>query len=309
MEFKDYYAVLGVSKTATQDEISKAFRKLAKKYHPDKNPGDKAAEDKFKEISEANEVLSDPEKRKKYDQLGANWNAYQNAGGNDAGEWFRSYSGGGQAGGQGYKGDFDNIFGNFGGFSDFFQAFMGGAFGTGQKGGRTSSRKGADYEGVLSISLEEAFHGTERQFSIDGRNIKIKVEAGMEDGKKLRLKNQGAPAPGSGEKGDLYLTVKYEKHPVFEIKEPDLYYNLDVDIYTAILGGKRQLRTIDGKKININIPAESDSGTLLRVPGMGMKQGRKTEARGDLYVRLRVVMPKNLTEAEKKLFRELAGMR
>ncbi|MGE5497562.1 MAG: DnaJ C-terminal domain-containing protein [Syntrophothermus sp.] len=309
MEFKDYYEVLGVAKTATQDEISKAFRKLAKKYHPDKNPGDKAAEDKFKDISEANEVLSDPDKRKKYDQLGANWNAYQNAGGNDAGEWFRSYGGGSQAGGQGFKGEYDNIFGNFGGFSDFFQAFMGGAFGTGQKGGRTSQRKGADYEGVLSISLEEAFHGTERQFSIDGRNIKIKVEAGLEDGKKLRLKNQGAPAPGQGEKGDLYLTVKYEKHPVFEMKEPDLYYNLEVDLYTAVLGGKRQLRTIDGKKININIPPESDSGTLLRVAGMGMKRGRKTDARGDLFVRIKVIMPKNLTDAEKKLFRELAGMR
>lgn len=319
MEFKDYYAVLGVDKKATQDEISKAFRKLAKKYHPDKNPGNKEAEDKFKEISEANEVLSDPEKRKKYDQIGANWNAYQNAGGAQGaggGDWFRQYNWTGQSGadsGHGYgSGNFGDMFGDLGGFSDFFQAFMGGAFGGGtaqKKSSRTQPRKGSDYEGVLSISLEEAIHGTERQFTIDGRTIKVKIQPGMEEGKKLRLKNQGAESRYGGEKGDLYLTIKYEKHPFFEKKDDDLYYPLDVDLYTAILGGKKEIRTIDGKRINVKIPPESNNDTLLRISGMGMKKSGSSSERGDMFVQIKIIIPKNLSEKEKQLFKQLAELR
>ncbi|MGE5683491.1 MAG: DnaJ C-terminal domain-containing protein [Bacillota bacterium] len=317
MEFKDYYRVLGVDKNATQDEISKAFRKLAKKYHPDKNPGDKAAEEKFKDLSEANEVLSDPEKRKKYDQIGANWNAYQHAGhGGNADDWFRQYTStnqtAGNQGGFGYGGDFKNIFGDFGGFSDFFQAFMGGGFGAGsaqKKSQKGQVRKGADYEGVLSISLEEAFHGTERQFTIDGRTIKVKIEPGLEEGKKLRLKEQGAESRYGGERGDLYLTIKYEKHSLFERKGIDLYQDLEVDLYTAILGGKKEIRTLDGKRIKLTIPAETANDTFLRVSGMGMKASRGSNQRGDLFVRIKVGIPKNLNEQEKKLFRQLAEMR
>jgi curved DNA-binding protein len=203
MEFKNYYEILGVDKSATTDEIKKAYRKLAKQYHPDKNPGDKAAEEKFKEITEANEVLSNPEKRQKYDNLANNYNQYQSTGGGSADDWFRNYASSQQ--GREYQdtGNFDDIFSNLGGgFSDFFQAFMGGGggFSSSKRGTRGRSRKGSDYEASMNITLEEAFNGSERQFTIDGRTIRIKITPGMQEGKKLRLRNQGAQGPSGGEK-------------------------------------------------------------------------------------------------------------
>ena len=306
MEFKDYYSVLGVDKNASQDEIKKTYRKLAKKYHPDKNPGDKAAEEKFKEISEANEILSNPEKRKKYDKLGQNWNSYQNAG-SSGDEWFRNYASSEQGGGYHFSGNFDDVFNKTGGFSDFFEAFMGGGFDFG-KGNRPGPRKGGDYEANLNISLEEAFSGTEKQFVLDGRTIKVKISPGVKEGQKLRLKNQGAESRTGGEKGDLYLNIKIDKHHVFERKENNLYYDLDVDLYTALLGGKKQISTIDNKLINITIPKETESGSILRIKQMGMQNESKTY-RGDLFVRINVKMPKNLSEEETKLIQQLAGLR
>ncbi|RPI73130.1 MAG: J domain-containing protein [Ignavibacteriales bacterium] len=305
MEYKDYYKILGVEKSATEDDIKKAYRKLAKKYHPDKNPDDKTAEAKFKEVSEAYEVLKDPEKRKKYDHLGANWKQYQQTGGDD---WFKNHQSR-QGGNYQFSGNFNDLFGNVGGFSDFFESFFGGGGRPGQTGSYTSvPQKGSDYEAVLNISLEEAHKGTEKQFTIDGKTLKVKITPGMESGKKLRLKNQGGAGVRGGAKGDLYLRIQIEKHQHFERKENDLYYDLDVDLYTAVLGGKKEITTLEGKRININIPKETDSGTVLKLKGMGMNKPDSSE-RGDLLVKINLVIPKQLSDDEKKLFEKLAALR
>ncbi len=307
MDFKDYYKILGVEKTASSDEIKKSFRNLAKKYHPDKNPGDKISEEKFKEASEAYEILSDPEKRKKYDRVGSNWKYYQNA---EAGQedWFANFSQRNRSNTNSGQ-DFGNIFGNMGGFSDFFEAFMGGAFDnrSGNSKSRGFSGKGADYEANLNITLEEAFNGSERTFTIDGRTIKIKINPGTENATKLRLKNQGAESKSGGERGDLYLTLNIIDHPDYELKGNDIYHNLRIDLYTAILGGKKQIKTIDGKSVNITIPKECDNDKLLRIKSMGMKFAGSE--RGDLFIRIKVDTPKNLTEKELDLFKKLAEMR
>ncbi len=307
MEFKDYYKTLGVNKNATADEIKKAYRQLAKKYHPDKNPGDKSAEEKFKEISEANEVLSDPEKRKKYDQLGSNWKQYQTADGAGANDWFNQYSSGRPNSSYRYSNDIGDIFGNAGGFSDFFESFFGQSYGA--KGRpKTQARKGKDFEATLNISLEDVFSGAEKEFAIDGRKLKVKIIPGIEHGKKLRLKNQGGEGVAGGEKGDLYLTINIENNSAYERKGSDLYYNLDVDLYTAVLGGKKHLKTLDGKTLNITIPKESDSGSVLRMRGMGM-QIYNSKDKGDLFVRIVIITPKNLSLEEKSLFEKLSKLR
>lgn len=310
MEFKNYYEILGVDKNASTEDIKKAYRKLAKQYHPDKNPGNKAAEEKFKEITEANEVLSNPEKRKKYDNIASNYNAYQSTGGGSTDDWFRNFASSEQGRQYQETGDFDNIFSNLGGFSDFFQAFMGGGGGGYTSGRRTTrgrSRKGSDYEASMNITLEEAFHGAEKQFTIDGRTIRIKITPGISEGKKLRLKNQGGQ--GTSEKGDLYLTIHVQKHPVFERDGDDLRMTAKVDLYTAVLGGKKTIRTIDAKAVNVTIPAGSESGTILRLKGLGMPKFENPSERGDLLVKVAVTLPVNLSEEERKLFTRLAELR
>ncbi len=302
MHFKDYYKILGVNKNATEDEIKKAFRKLAKKYHPDKNPGNKHAEEKFKEINEANEVLSDKEKRSKYDRFGSNWNNSQSAG-SDFDNWFKSYSS--QRNKSAYSGSFKDIFNDFS-FGEIFEGFMGGQT---QRAGKSRSRKGADYEASVNISLEEAFNGTERQVTVDGRTLKLKINPGVEHGKRLRLRNQGASGVGHAERGDLYITVNLFPNSFFERKENDVYANLNVDLYTAVLGGSKQIQTIDRKTIKINIPAGTDSGKILRIKGMGMRHYGNTSLRGDFFVRINVVLPKDLTGEEIKLFTQLASIR
>lgn len=311
MEFKDYYKIMGVEKTATQDEINKAYRKLALKYHPDKNPDNKQAEDKFKELSEAYEVLKDPEKRKKYDMLGSNWKQYQQAGSGNANDWFRNFQGTQQGDSYQFTGSFDDLFGKAGGgFSDFFQSFFGGGGATGESPFNKTfkAKRGSDYEASFRITLEDAFHGNEKEFNIDGRKIRIKIKPGTEEGKKLRLKNQGAAAPGGGERGDLYLTIQIDKHPLFERVSNDLYYNLNLDVATAVLGGAYTLTTIDGKKVKVKIPAGTDSGTMLRIKGMGMKLPDST-SRGDLLVKVNIVTPKNISAEEKELYKKLAELR
>jgi curved DNA-binding protein len=305
MEFKDYYKILGVDKNATKDDIKKVFRRLAKKYHPDKNPGDKASEEKFKEVTEANEVLSDPEKRKKYDQLGSNWKQYQNTG-PEANYGYGNYRQGSQGDGAAYSGNFDELFGNVGGFSDFFESFFGGRTGPSKQ---SHPRKGKDYEASLSISLEEANHGTEKEFTLDGKKIRIKITPGIEQGKKLRLKHQGSEGIAGGEKGDLYITIKIENHSHFERNGNDLYCNMDVDLYTAVLGGKKPLKTLDGKTINVNIPPETESGTSFRIKEMGMSHYSNSDLRGDLFVKINVKIPKHLSAKEIALFKELSLIR
>ncbi|MGE5431350.1 MAG: DnaJ C-terminal domain-containing protein [Syntrophomonadaceae bacterium] len=316
MEFKNYYEILGVEKKATNEEIKKAYRKLAKQYHPDKNPGNKAAEEKFKEITEANEVLSNAEKRQKYDNLSSNYNAYQRTGGGNADDWFRNFASSQQGREYQQTGDFDDIFSNLGGggFSDFFQAFMGGGgaggFTSAKRGARgRSSRKGSDYEASMNITLEEVFNGSERQFTVDGRTIRIKITPGMKNGQKLRLKNQGAQGPGGGEKGDLYLTLHVQKHSVFDRDGDDLKMTAKVDLYTVVLGGKKSIRTIDGKVVNVSIPAGSEPGTTLRLKGLGMRKYENPSERGDLLVKIDLSIPKNLSEEERNLFTKLAGLR
>ncbi len=302
MQFKDYYKILGVDRKATAEEIKKAFRKLAKKYHPDKNPGNKQAEEKFKEINEANEVLSDLEKRRKYDRLGSNWNNSQFAG-SDFDNWFKNYSS--QQNRNTYSGSFKDIFSDFN-LGDVFESFMGGQT---QRGSRTRGRKGADYEATANITLEEAFTGAERQITVDGRTLRVKINPGAEHGKKLRLKNQGASGVSGGERGDLYLTVNILPNPFYERKGDDIYYNLDIDLYTAVLGGKGQIKTIDGKIINVDIPRGTDNGKVLRIKGLGMKQYENPGTRGDFLIRINIVLPKNLSQEEVRLFTKLAALR
>jgi len=312
MEFKDYYKILGVDKSATKEEISKAFRKLAVKYHPDKNPNNKAAEEKFKEITEAHEVLGDPEKRKKYDALGVNWNQYQSSGGGFE-DFFSQYGGARRGSGTTYEfsGDFGDLFGGMGGgFSDFFESFFGGRGRQARSGfssqGFQNQPTGVDVEADLHISLEDAFNGSERQISIDGKKLKIKINPGTSDGQKLRLKGLGRSSIKGGMKGDLFLNIHILQHPFYEIKDGELYYNLDVDLYSAVLGGKEEIRTLDGKKISINIPEGTESENILRLKNLGL---RNANERNDLFVKIHVTIPKNLSEKEKKLFKELSKLR
>lgn len=308
MEFKNYYDILGVSKDASTEEIKNAYRRLAKKYHPDKNPGDKTAEEKFKEISEAYTVLIDPGKRKKYDYLGSNWKQYQHAGAGSYTDWFTQFRSPGRGSGFQSASEFSDLFSGLGGSSDFFKSFFGEDFKTSAKENFRHPSKGKDYEATLKISLEEAFTGTEKQFTINGKRLKVKITPGVMSGKKLRLRNQGGEGSSGGERGDLYLTVEIIDHPYFERQDDNLIYNLDVDLYTAILGGKKKIKTLDGKTVNINIPKGSENSSLLRVKGMGMPK-QNTAGKGDLVVRLNIEIPKNLSPEEEKLFERLASLR
>ncbi len=300
MEYKDYYKVMGVAKSASTDEIKKAFRKLAVKYHPDKNPGDKKAEEKFKEIAEANEVLSDPEKRKKYDELGENWKEYeqqQAAGGNfqrgrgqqHGGFNMEDFSGGGESA-----------------FSDFFESIFGGG-GFSSSGRSRSSRpaKGHDLQTEMDISLEEAFHGGPKQISLNGQLLKLSLQPGIREGQVIRLKGKGAEGAGGGGSGDLLITIHIAKHPRFEVKGNDLHFDQPVDLYKAVLGGKIPVQLID-KQIMMDIPAGTDSDKKFRLKGMGMRLFEKPDTRGDAYVRIQIKVPKALTDREKELFEQLA---
>ena len=311
MEFKDYYKILGVEKSATKDDISKAFRKLALKYHPDKNPNNKSAEEKFKEITEAHEVLSDPEKRKKYDTLGANWNQYQTSGGGF--EDFFSQFGGRRGGGTTfeYSGDLGDMFGGSSGFSDFFDSLFGQRGGRGSDfyGAQRSREKGQDYEATLYVSLEEAYNGTSKEVLINGKKLRIKINSGTRDGSKLRLKDQGGASRSGKVSGDLYLTIKIQKHPFYEIDGDDLYFDLVIDLYTAVLGGKKKVKLINGKTINIDIPKGTDGGKIFRIGNFGLSKPGNVGDTGDLFVRIKIETPKNLSKKETELFKELSKLR
>jgi curved DNA-binding protein len=307
MNYRDYYQTLGVSKTATQDEIKKAYRKLAVKYHPDKNQGDKQAEERFKEISEANEVLSDPEKRKKYDKLGANWKQYENAG---AGSYQYSGRQGRSPGGESYyfEGDLGDLFGEAGGdsgFSDFFNAFFGGG-GRRQSGNsrRSQAFKGNDLHAELELSLSEAWHGTTRILDTGEEKLRITIKPGAYNGQELRLKGKGSPGINGGPKGDIYVKIKIISDNQYQIEGNDLIRQADIDFYTAVLGGNIELDTLSGK-LNIPIPKGSQNGSKLRLKGKGMPVYGKQGQFGDLYIRLNITVPKNLSSEELSLLRRL----
>ena len=312
MDYKDYYKILGVSKTASQEEIKKAYRKLAVKYHPDKNKGDKAAEEKFKEISEANNVLSDPEKRKQYDELGSNWNRYQQTGGAGGFNWSEYAR---QQGGRTYQSyDFGDAFegagrsgGGRGGFSDFFQSFFSGGF-EGSSSRQSSAFRGQDLQTELGITLQQAYEGITHVMNVHGNQMRIKLKPGIEDKQTLKLKGKGAPGINGGPAGDLYLTVYVAKHPQFERRGDDLYLDLPVDLYTAVLGGKVNVSTLSGP-VTMQLPELTQNGKVLRLRDKGMPKYNQPGQFGDLYVSVKVELPSQLSAEEKHLFEELKRLK
>lgn len=330
MEYRDYYQILGVSKDASQEEIKKSFRKAARKHHPDVNPDDPGAEERFKEINEAYQVLSDPEKREKYDQFGSQWKQYQQAGGQPEdfnwSEW-ASQPGGGRPG-AGYttqrvsQEEFEQIFGQGGGFSDFFETLFGGAVGGRQRpggfrqretyspfGGQSRGAEGQDLETTVTISLEEAFRGTSRVLQKNtGKKVKAKIPPGVDTGSRVRLKGQGQPGRGGQPDGDLYLNIEVMPHADYERDGDDLELSLPVDLYTMILGGKVKVRSLD-KSVRLDIPPETQNNTRFRLKGLGMPELNDKSSRGDLYVRVTADLPKDLSNEERERFQALQEMR
>ncbi len=303
MEFKDYYAILGVSPDASEEEIKRAYRKLARQYHPDVNPGDRAAEEKFKEINEAYEVLSDPEKRRKYDELRRQYEAWRRAG-YDPGQF--DWSPWVQPGRVRVEmGDLEDL---LSGFSDFFEMLFGDM--PRRTRGWTATRlRGQDIEQPVTLTLEEAFQGTTRMIRTrDGRRLEVRIPPGVRTGARVRVPGAGEPGYG-GPPGDLYLVVEVAPHPRFEQRDQDLYATLPVDLYTAVLGGEVPFQHLDGRTLMVHIPPETQNGTLIRLRGEGMPSPHRPGERGDLYLRVSVELPRNLTPRERELFAELARLR
>ena len=306
MEYKDYYKVLGVERQASEDQIKRAYRDLAKKFHPDKNPGDKAAEEKFKSINEAYEVLKDPQKRKRYDQLGDSYSSWQQGGRQGNFNWEDWFSQSPGAGGQ--RVSMDDLFGGAGGFSDFFSAIFGGMGGAGT---RTQTRRASSpprqavpaAEVPVSISLAEAFHGATRMVQAGDRRLEVKIPAGARTGTKVRMKGAAGSLP-YGQAQDLYLVVKVESDPRFERKEDDLYTDVSIDLFTAVLGGQVKVPTLTGE-VMLTIPEGTQPGQAFRLTGRGMPRLSAPHTYGDLYARIKVTLPRNLTPHQKTLFEQL----
>jgi DnaJ-class molecular chaperone len=325
MEFKDYYQTLGVGKSASDKEIKQAFRKLARKFHPDVNPGDKSAEARFKEINEAYEVLGDPAKRRKYDELGANWRMYEQA--QQQGEPYAGGSPFGFGGGPGQGGawtinmggepggyrtmtpeEMQELFGNEDPFSDFFRTFFGGggAREAGRARGRSRSQKGQDIEHEVELTLEEAYHGATRRMSIK-EGVDVRIPVGVKDGSRVRAAGEGAAGSNGGAAGDLYLRVRVKPHPVFERKGDDLYVRVPVPVTTAVLGGEAQVPTITGS-VRLKIPEGTQNAQVFRLKGHGMPRIGKPDDRGDLYATVDVQLPRALSKDQRQHYEALAKL-
>jgi DnaJ-class molecular chaperone len=333
MDYKDYYKILGVSKGASTDDIKKAFRKLARKYHPDVNPGDKKAEEKFKEINEAYEVLSDPDKRRKYDTLGPNW---QEQFGFPSGAGRRTYT---------YRNSpFEYDTAGASGFSDFFETLFGrSGSATGTRGGQGvhqefRRRAGDNIEQPVEVTLQEAYMGGTRTFNIQSteacpvchgtgvtsgrscancngqgtvartKRIQVKIPPGVDNGSKIRVAGEGQPGVGGGPRGDLFLVITVKPDPVYERKGDDLYTDVDVDLVKAMLGGEATVPIPDGRKLILTIPPETQNGRVFRLAGKGMPRLRG-EGNGNLFARVKVILPLSLTDEERALFEKLARSR
>ncbi len=308
MDYKDYYKILGVPRGAKADEIKKAYRKLALEHHPDRNPGDKAAEEKFKEINEANQVLSDPEKRARYDQLGDAYFSWQRGGGDQGGfnweDWFAASRGrtSGPAGGVRVEvDDLGDLFG--GGFSEFFTRIFGGLGGMpNEYGVRHTGQQ--SYQQPVTISLQEAFSGATRQLQINGRRLEVKIPVGSRTGTKVRVPGMGPSLP-NGQRGDLYLVVEVADDVRFRRKGNDLHTEINVDLYTALLGGEISVPTPAGN-VMLKIPAGTQPGQSIRLAGRGMPSVRNPKDHGDLFVKVKVDIPRKLSKRQKELVRQLA---
>ena len=293
MEFVDYYKILGVDKNASQDDIKKAYRKLARQHHPDLNPNDKEAHKKFQQINEANEVLGDPENRKKYDQYGKDWKHGEEFEKARQQQWHSNAHSGGR----------ESFSGDFGGedFSEFFSSMFGGGR-TGRS--RETKFRGQDYEAELHLNLRDAYVTHKQTLTLNGKNVRITIPAGVEDGQRIRLKGYGSPGINGGPNGDLYITFIIGDDDKFKRSGSDLYITQEIDLYTAVLGGEVTIETLGGK-LKLKVAPETQNGTRTRLKGKGFPVYKKEQEFGDLYVTYHVKLPVNLSEKEKELFKEL----
>ncbi len=301
MDYKDYYKILGVERNASEADIRKAYRKLAMQYHPDRNPNDKQAEERFKEINEAYQVLNDPTKRAHYDRLGSDYSTWQRRGAPGDFNW-GDYVGGSPGGTRVNMEDLDDLFGGAGGFSDFFRTIFGQGAGTGT-GTRTRTRQQPQgYQQELEITLEEAYQGTTRVFESDGRQKQVRIPAGVRTGSKVRV-------AGVGPNGlDLYLIVDVKEDPRFERRGNDLHTTATVNVFTALLGGEADVETLSGK-VKLNIPAGTQPEQVFRLAGRGMPSIKNANEKGDLYVRLKVQIPKYLSPKQRELLEEASRLK
>lgn len=300
MQYKDYYKILGVDKTADSKTIKKAYRELARRYHPDANPGDKKAEERFKEISEAYEVLSDPEKRKRYDEIGLEWQNF---------DWSKYRQGRGnwrEAGPDGVRFHFESP--GYGGFSDFFKMFFGDLDPFTDTDlfweRRTASGGGADTEALLELSLEEAYSGVEKEFVVNGRRLKVKIPAGVRDGYKVRVPRQGENGRRGGPAGDLYLSISLLPHPLYQLNGKDLECEIPITVTEAVLGGQVDIPTLKGS-VSLKIPPRTQNGRVFRLRGQGMPEPGGGSP-GNLMVKVRIVIPETITQKEQEIFKQLA---
>jgi curved DNA-binding protein len=291
----DYYKILGVNKNATQEEIKKAYRKLARKHHPDLNPNDKNAKSNFQQINEANEVLSDPEKRKKYDQYGKDWQhaeQFEKAEQNrkqSSGSFRKEYSG------NQFEGD----------FSDFFESMFGGSARTGRS--RQVKFRGEDFSAEIHLNLIDAYETHKQTLTVNGTKIRITIPAGIENGQTIKIQGHGGPGINGGPNGDLYIAFLIENHPKFKRLGNDLYTTADLDLYTAVLGGEITIDTLDSK-VKLKVSPGTQNGSKIKLKGKGFPVYKKEGQFGDLYITYSVVVPRNLTEKQKKLFTELSKL-